>query len=83
VRREPSEDGRRAPGQRNLQAQARGELVGLELVGGERWAAEEASHEGRRSGSERLCLDLVELRLGDRSAVEEALGVGDLAGDVA
>ena len=29
-----------------------------------------ASHEGRKSGSERLCLDLVELRLSDRSAVE-------------
>ena len=41
-----------------------------ELVGAEGWVNEPASHEGRKSGSERLCLDLVELRLSDRSAVE-------------
>jgi hypothetical protein len=51
-------------------AQVRVELARLELVGCEGWADDPADHECRKSGSEHLCLELVELGLSDRSTVE-------------
>src|SRR3954452_14069177 len=58
-------------------------LAGLELVGGDEWVRRVSHPRVTPSGSEHLCLDLIEFRLGDRAPVEETLGVGDLAGGVA